>query len=735
MKVQGGMKLQGFSRLLSIALPPCSTRRRLRGTLFFGLSALLLLAPLPLSARRAGVHALFTLGAPTGGPFPSDQFTVADATQNTRVRVNLPKPDCQARPSDCEDVDVLNTLDGFNMQPRLSIPFDGQLDVNSVTSQSVFLISLGDTLDLSDRGGHQVGINQVVWDVATNALQVWSDEQLDQHTRYGLFVTRGVRDQSGSPVEATDAFRRFLATGSGDYWTELMLAVRAFVQTGTPESAIVSASVFTTQSATALLEKIRDQIKAATPAPADFRLGSGGSRTVFNLNQVSSIEWNQQNPPTSLAVQVNLPPLQIIPGAVGKIAFGKYVSPVYLYDLPVGSRTGQPVMQGMNQIYFNLFLPSSPKPAAGWPVAIYGHGSGSSKDGDTLNTVATMAAHGIATIAINNLRAGFGARSTLTVNLTVGGSVTFPSGGRSGDRGDPFLQIVSDLMQLVRVIGRGMDIDGDGQADLDPSRIYYHGVSSGGRYGLPFVAVEPDVRAAVIHCAFAPPVNLVVPGRGGYRNALASRQPSLINSPGITSLDRVPVNSPYFNENMPLRDGRPLTVTLADGTNRVIRSPVINTVAGAIAIQEVLDHDTWAALSSAASYAPHLRKNPLPGMAARPVILQFARGDQLAPNPTNMRIVWGGDLADRVTFFRNDLAYAEDPMVPKNPHAFMLRTDRLSDGTISTDPLVMGIARGAQEQIAVFFESNGTRVIHPEPARFFEVPIKLPLPEDLGFIP
>ncbi len=50
-------------------------------------------------------------------------------------------PDCAVRQSDCEDVDVINTLDGFNLQPRLSIPFDGTIDVETVNSETVFLIS------------------------------------------------------------------------------------------------------------------------------------------------------------------------------------------------------------------------------------------------------------------------------------------------------------------------------------------------------------------------------------------------------------------------------------------------------------------------------------------------------------------------------------------------------------------------------------------------------------------
>ena len=44
------------------------------------------------------------------------------------------------------------------------------------------------------------------------------------------------------------------------------------------------------------------------------------------------------------------------------------------------------------------------------------------------------------------------------------------------------------------------------------------------------------------------------------------------------------------------------------------------------------------------------------------------------------------------------------------------------------------IALGAQAQIAILFASDGEAIIHPEPARFFEVPIQGPLPEELNYI-
>ena len=64
--------------------------------------------------------------------FPSNALTTHDRSQLTGLRVNLPMPNCATNPSDCADVAVLNTLDGFNIQPRISISFSGPIDVSTV---------------------------------------------------------------------------------------------------------------------------------------------------------------------------------------------------------------------------------------------------------------------------------------------------------------------------------------------------------------------------------------------------------------------------------------------------------------------------------------------------------------------------------------------------------------------------------------------------------------------------
>src|SRR2546426_4602777 len=217
--------------------------------------ALLLLAP----AVALATTAQFDLDTPSGGPFPSDVFTAADPGQNTGVRVNLPKPDCAARPSDCADIDVLNTLDGFNAQPRISIPFNGPIDPASVSSANVFLVSLGSTL--GGGGGKVVGINQIVWEPAANTLHVESDEFLDQHTRYVLVVTNAMRDADGNRVNGGQ-FKAFLqranlTAAQAAYRQEV---VDALAQAGVSPDSVGAASVFTTQSGTPVLEEIPAQI-------------------------------------------------------------------------------------------------------------------------------------------------------------------------------------------------------------------------------------------------------------------------------------------------------------------------------------------------------------------------------------------------------------------------------------------------------------------------------------------
>jgi hypothetical protein len=762
----------------------------------------LLVAPLRARADRAGatdidskrhgtaVHPLFGLDHPSKGPFPADRFTVPDASQNTCLRVNLPKPDCAAEPYTCVHTDLINEVDGFNLQTRLSIPFSASIDLRTVNSATIFLVSLGDSLadgvpdcaipddDSEDEGqpssrarsGWVVGINKIMWEPTTNTLYAEADEMLEQHTRYALVVSRAVRDTDGNAIEPSKAFKRAVGdeqdhdaamadAGVLAYQRSLRSAVAAVRLAGVRRHDIAVLSVFTTMSVTWLLEKVRDQIAAApAPAPIDFHIGprgSSGPRTVFDLGTIAGMTFNRQTSttaglsPANLAVRLDA--LKIVPGAVAKIAFGQYRSPNYLRSevdsitggtflrVPaMGTYSGVPQVQRNPDLSVMVFIPSGTSPAGGWPVVIFGHGSGDTMLGSPFNVAAKMASHGLATIAIHSEAHGFGPNSTVTVTRTAanGGPVTFSAGGRSfdankdgsiaadegasagGSRAILFgrhtgQQTVADLMQLVREIQAGVDVDGDGVRDLNPSRMYYAGTSAGATQGVLLFSLLPDIRAASFTgiAGRANPADSPV-SRGGVGQAFTNRIPSLINPPGaplITELGGVEVAPPYFNENQPQRDSPPL----------------VNTVAGAVAIQDQLERTNWLGNAGGGRFARHLRLSPLPGVSARPFLVQESRGDQNIPNPNTAEFVQAGLLADRVTLYRHDLFASR--LAFTNPHSFLIRTD-------SVAPSMRPVALAAQEQVAVFFESDGVNVIDPDGnGPLFEVPAA-PVPQDVGFI-
>jgi dienelactone hydrolase len=703
-------------------------------TLCVALTVLALLAHVPVLA--AGVEAKFDLSSPNGGPFPSDRFTVLDVSQNTLLRVNMPKPPtCPAAPTpplptvptDCFDLDEINTLDGFNLQPRVRVPFTGAIDPTTVPG-NVFILRLSLFGSLQ-----RIEVNQVVWDATTNTLFAESDELLDQHTRYLLVVTDGVRDTSGTRVKASQDFKDDDGPSHDLSVTLYRVALKlALLRANVRGAKVVAASLFTTQSATAVLEKIRDQIKAAVPAPATILADVPRATTV-------ALAFNRQTG-TATFTPSTLPLFVFDPGMkIGRLVFGRFSSPNYLgadqYLPPVGTRTGTPVPFGNADMSFNLFVPPGPPPAGGWPVAIFGHGFGDHKLGAPFVVAASFAAQGIASIAINVVGHGGGPNGTLTV---VPSGPTFLAGGRGFDQNgdgridategssapfpraivssrDALRQTVIDLMQLVRVL----ETNGIPGYAFDPARIFYAGQSFGGIYGTKLLAVEPSIRAGVPNVpggSIIEIVRLSPSFRFLLGIALFSRVPSLANRPPAFD-PTVGAVVPQFFENIPLRDLAPIT----------------NTDPTTTAIQEVIDNTEWASQAgNPVAYAPHIVKKPLDGMSPKPVIFQFAKGDRTVPNPTTSAILRAGDLHDHTTYFRNDLADAGQPAFPNNPHTFLTNS-------LNPNPAVSAAGLAAQAQMAGFFASNGLVVVDPDGANvLFEVPIsdaQLPLLEQLNFLP
>lgn len=580
--------------------------------------------------------------------FPSDTLTVPDPTQATGLRVNLPLPPCSiAAPSPCNEILALNTLDGFSVNPRIEVRYSGPVDTSTLRS-TIFITPADAPFDL-------IPINQVVYDPQTFTVYAKPDRVLDQQRQYRLTV--------------------FLPDGG------------------------YTSTTFTTLSAATWLDRVRANLSATAPS-----LTLTKEYLFSDIETLTLHEQIHANPSRFMDISLPAGPIR----DVGGIVFGTYQSPTYLNaqqtidPMPTGLNPGSGLRY--NQISFHAIMPLfNHKPAAGWPVVIFGHGLGDSQYGapSAVTSIAgTLAASGFAIVSINAVGHGYGPESTLDLHLSNGDRIQLPAGGRSiadstgniapyggcivleGGLGirDCLRQTAIDLMQFVRVLKSGLP-------DLDPSRIYYVGHSLGSLYGTLLMALEPGLNAVTLNVGGGSIADIAQwsPAFHGLAQlALAVRKPSLLNE------------GSNFNENYVLRD-----------------QPVkVNDVPGAIDIQNFFERLDWAdMIGDPLAYAPLLR--------GKKVLFQFAKGDLTVPNSTESALVREAHGQQSTWLFLNDrIMY---PTLPVDPHAYLLAD--VNSFSVSSE-----VAFGAQYQIAGFFASNGTTIPDPNPGSFmvFEVPTKLP---------
>ena len=678
---------------------------------------------------------------PTVGPFPTDFLTIPDSAQKSGRRVNLPVPDCAAAPSDCQDVQLINQLDGFQTAPRIRVSFSAPIDVNTLYN-AIYYVPL-DNLTKEEPGvnvyGQTIPINQIIYDPTSNTVYAKPDATLDQHRHMALIVTDKIHDTAGDPVQPDSAYATCASLANewaqGNWYCGLLAQAVSSVAGEFAPNHVVGASVYTTMNVTTWLEKAHAQLATIAPPPTPIQ-----PPVYLPYAKIQSLVLHEQVSASPAGfVDVTLPINNPLFQGIAGFAFGSFGSPNYLnaQNVLLPAPTGQePAVTSVNQIYYHAYLPASAEPATGYPVVIYGHGFGDSQWGGPTTVAPTLAQAGFATIAINAVGHGFGPLSQVIVTDSAGSVTTLTAGGRSVDLNgdglfDPFegclamnpaqmglssclQQTALDLSQLARMIAGGLDLNGDGKPDLDPNRIYYAGESLGGMYGTIFSALEPMVRASVLNVGGGTVADIVRWSNSYHPLAaalLGARTPSLLN---------VGTN---FNDNY-VFPYQPVKV---------------NDVPGAIEIQNAFELFEWLdAPGDPVYYAPHLVASSLPGVRAKHILFQLARADQTMPNLATTRLV---KAANHPTtwMYRHDLALADGLPVPQDPHPFLALFIGISGSTVNLpSPTAALIGLAAQQQVAGFFTSDGKTAADPNtflpsflPQGLYEKPAHLP--EDLGY--
>ncbi len=155
--------------------------------------------------------------------------------------------------------------------------------------------------------------------------------------------------------------------------------------------------------------------------------------------------------------------------------------------------------------------------SAPWPVVIFQHGITQNRT-NMLAVADTLASIGFASVAIDMPLHGIAPVETLysgmerTFDLDLADNTTSAPGpdGTADSSGTHYInlsylittrdnvrQSIADLFALYDSLAT-LDFDSDATADLDTSRVYFVGHSLGGMVGVPFLALEPGVRDAVI---------------------------------------------------------------------------------------------------------------------------------------------------------------------------------------------------------------------------------------------
>jgi predicted esterase len=428
-----------------------------------------------------------------GGPHPPADFY--DLPFPNDLRMANGHVDMSAYPTVNALLNDYNTaisgaLDGFGTNAAVVTRFEDPIDPTSLpqTPQdsvadgaSVYLVDIDPASpDLGHkwpivtrfepRHGQTIGTN---W-LSALPYPGWP---LDEGTTYALVVTDRVRSADGEALVQPPDFAAIAATAApGD--PALAAAQAAYAklftyldQPGGDERAdVVTAAVFTTQHATAIMPLLRKKVWSM-PAPTPTTLARTTAGTTY-------IQYDGTFPGPNF--QAGDAPYSV---SGGQIELGT---------------DGLPVVQHTENLRFAFTIPVGNKPLTGWPLVIYAHGTGGDYHSFINELVADrLAAQGLAVISMDQvLNAVRDPANNPDLDFF---NIQNPQAARANTN-----QGGADDFSLLR-LALGIDyVDPQGgEVTFDPNKVYFFGHSQGGLTGPPFLVAEPMVKGAVLSGAGA----------------------------------------------------------------------------------------------------------------------------------------------------------------------------------------------------------------------------------------
>ncbi len=491
-------------------------------------------------------------------PIPSNLFFLG--TDDFTLNVPLSPGD---DPNDYGNPLVaLSTLDGFSTTEKWVTTFTSEpytLDPSTIVpGQTVRMF------EVSTIFGTIVAVSGIVRELTPgrefvavasgNTLAIIPTSPLKEMTTYMAVMTNGIKDTQGNDATPDTTYH---LSKKADSWVDAQGHSTYSLIDDATAATLESLRQMTLGQETAAASMGIDpadiilswtaQTESITPVLKNLRSIARPARTVVGPTGLTTSVIGGFGLADVYAGIITLPYYLGVPGAENPTAPltdfwtaapGAYVAPFDALGLnPTSTHITVanpfPVVTSMQTVPLMMAVPNAAsghtKPAAGWPVLIYGHGLGGNRS--HLLTVADAAAQaGYAVIAIDAPLHGISPEDPVLAPLHIKNTPfadmanerTFDvdyvnnATGAPGPDGHPdasgthMINLSSTLtsrdnarqgnadLSILAVTIPTISYDGDALPDLDGSTIQYTSLSMGSILGTPFIAVEPTVNNAFL---------------------------------------------------------------------------------------------------------------------------------------------------------------------------------------------------------------------------------------------
>ena len=406
-------------------------------------------------------------------PYPSDEFTVADSSTETGVRVEMPEGVIDRAARDrlgpgATVEDAFGGADGFSAVTPVIFELDRSVDPSSMPADggdviAVFDVATGARVPIRA----EISKDSIRFGAMNTIVMAWPTVRFDYGHTYVARLNRGLHANVGELATAPG-----IATVSSEYVAGIRSALRAIE--GDRWSDVISATTFT----------VRSRANANHDLVEMARLARADDHPVRNL-------------------EVGAPFLVTDASAV---VHGE----VRLTDFRDDDGVADPA-NGPTEIWerFLMVLPKSPAGPDGAPVAVYGHGLTVSKE--TMVAVASAnARRGVATVGVDVPNHGErqdegGFLLDITHPETFGRLTSMTLQGEVDN-----LSMMKSVEQHFGDLRFDAPLLGSAPPRLDTSRVLYEGTSMGGVLGAAEVPLAPELDGAFLQVPGVGTVDIIV---------------------------------------------------------------------------------------------------------------------------------------------------------------------------------------------------------------------------------